>query len=291
MTDQLLIEKCITCGSEDMTSLIHKGDRITRCNGCGIVYRVSQDSKKDYCRDIAEHYSSIDPDSKVAESRERLFEEFFDNLAVENQVPLSILDIGCGKGYFLYLAQKRGWRVLGVELAAGLAAKGKEKYGIDIRSGSFEEVDLVESGFDVITMWNVFDSIPDPLGCLRKVGRILSPGGTFFLRTPNAAFHMFIFKVCRILKCLHLEKALPKQSFLFHRFTFSSGALKLLLEKNGFINVSIKNSPPTSGDPYNVKKGVGLLKVLSYFTAQVIYVVSFRRLIVAPSIEVFAKRA
>jgi 2-polyprenyl-3-methyl-5-hydroxy-6-metoxy-1,4-benzoquinol methylase len=96
-----------------------------------------------------------------------------------------LLDIGCGSGMFLALAQKRGWEPHGVEMSPGLSAACERNLGIRITTGRFEDVDVSAGKFDVVTMWDVIEHVIDPGYCIRKVGELLRPGGVAVFCTPD----------------------------------------------------------------------------------------------------------
>ena len=59
---------------------------------------------------------------------------------IENKIKKKhkkILDIGCGPGFFLQRAKKRGWEVLGIE-PSSKAAKYARDRGIPIYESTFE---------------------------------------------------------------------------------------------------------------------------------------------------------
>lgn len=90
----------------------------------------------------------------------------------------SLLEIGCGSGFFLEQAREQGFRtVRGVEPsreAAGLAAAGiREQIVCDVmRPGLFAPEE-----FDVVCLFQVFDHVPDPAALLDECWRVLRPGG------------------------------------------------------------------------------------------------------------------
>ena len=96
-----------------------------------------------------------------------------------------LLDIGCGAGSFLALAQKRGWEPHGVEISPGLSAACERNLGIKVITGRFEDVKLPDGRFDVVTMWDVIEHVVDPGFCIRKVKQLLRPGGMAVFCTPD----------------------------------------------------------------------------------------------------------
>jgi SAM-dependent methyltransferase len=96
-----------------------------------------------------------------------------------------LLDVGCGAGSFLALAQQSGWEPHGVEMSPGLSAACTRDLGIPVTTGRFEEVELPASHFDVVTMWDVIEHVIDPGFCIRKVKGLLRPGGVAVFCTPD----------------------------------------------------------------------------------------------------------
>ena len=282
--------QCILCQSSD-TSVLFKRDAyaMVSCKKCGLIYRQPRLEKEKYLKEVQKYYSQIDPSFRVASSRERLYERFLSRIGRIKRKHSRLLDVGCGIGYFLFLAREHSYEVNGIELIPDLAKVGIQNYGLAIQCADFEEANFPESYFDVVTLWNVFDELPDPLSSIHKIKRILKPGAFLFMRMPNATFHLFAFKVQRMLKKIRLDRLLPYQSSIFHIFNFSKKPLELELRCNDFSHIRIKNSRPTSEDPYAVGKAVGILKIFAFLIAQFLFFLTWGKLTVAPSIEVFAK--
>jgi SAM-dependent methyltransferase len=97
-----------------------------------------------------------------------------------------VLDVGCGDGAFLALAQRSGWQVLGLEPDAQAAAVAQEQ-GVPVRVGGLEALADRHAAFDVITLAHVIEHVADPVATLRACHRLLKPGGQLWLETPNAA--------------------------------------------------------------------------------------------------------
>lgn len=95
-----------------------------------------------------------------------------------------LLDVGCGDGRFLKLAQAAGWEVFGCDPDPVTATAAKEN-GIEIRQGGVEAFSDMLGSFDVITMSHVIEHLHDPKGVSKEVYRLLKPGGIFWIETPN----------------------------------------------------------------------------------------------------------
>jgi 2-polyprenyl-3-methyl-5-hydroxy-6-metoxy-1,4-benzoquinol methylase len=283
-------KKCLLCQSSKITTLIKRGDyEMIKCRNCDLFYRLPQISREKYFENYLKHYSEVDPSLRIAYSRKKLYKRFLRQIDHIKGKNTRLLDIGCGLGYFLFIAKNDGWKTYGIEMNPDLVKAGNQNFMLNIKRGNFEESNVPTGYFDVISLWNVFDELYYPFRCIQKIKTALKPGGHFFMRIPNSTFHVFIYKFQKIFRKLNLKHILPRHSFIFHHFNFSQKTLKWILSNNGFKNIKIRNSRPTSGDPYEAKKGVVAYKIIAFLIAQCIFALTGYKLTVAPSIEVFAK--
>lgn len=95
-----------------------------------------------------------------------------------------LLDIGCSAG-FLLNAARFSFEVCGVEPSSWASALGREKFGLDIRTGTVDALDLPKAHFDVVTMVDVIEHVADPSATLRRVHELLADGGVLYLVTPD----------------------------------------------------------------------------------------------------------
>lgn len=95
-----------------------------------------------------------------------------------------VLDVGCGGGYFLRICAKLGATVQGVDPSPIAAAQARAQ-GIEVFNGLLEDFDT-QDRFDVITMSQVLEHTPDPVGTLKKMKSLLAPGGMIWIGVPNA---------------------------------------------------------------------------------------------------------
>jgi SAM-dependent methyltransferase len=108
-------------------------------------------------------------------SGEPLYEAVFDALGVGNQTHL--LDVGCGSGYALQLAAKRGATVSGLDASAGLLTVARRRLPeADLREGDLESLPYDDDTFDAVTAFNSVQYASDPIAALREVKRVAKPG-------------------------------------------------------------------------------------------------------------------
>jgi SAM-dependent methyltransferase len=99
-----------------------------------------------------------------------------------------VLDVGCGAGLALQMAQARGAKVSGLDAAAGLAEIAKSRCpGGDIRVGESEELPFGDTSFDVTTGFNSFQYAADPVHALSEAKRVTKPNGYVVVAVWGAA--------------------------------------------------------------------------------------------------------
>jgi 2-polyprenyl-3-methyl-5-hydroxy-6-metoxy-1,4-benzoquinol methylase len=92
------------------------------------------------------------------------------------------LDIGCGAGALMRAVQTCGWDVVGTEVSPP-AAEAVRAQGFDVRLGELETLDL--PAFDVVSLVEVVEHVPDPRRLVSDAARLLRPGGVLYITTPH----------------------------------------------------------------------------------------------------------
>ena len=95
-----------------------------------------------------------------------------------------LLDIGCGNGAFVRAARAWGWDAEGLDPDPNAAAVGRGR-GLPITVGSLPKVGYPDASFAAVTMSHSIEHLHDPVAGLREIRRILQPGGTVWIDTPN----------------------------------------------------------------------------------------------------------
>ena len=96
-----------------------------------------------------------------------------------------MLDIGAAAGMFVKVAQDAGYEACGVEPSVWMSNFAKERYGVTVFPGVLEDARFDDASFDIVTMWDVLEHVPDPMATLREVKRILKPGGFLVVNYPR----------------------------------------------------------------------------------------------------------
>lgn len=147
----------------------------------------------------------------------------------------NLLDVGCAHGWFLEVAKKNGFQVLGIEPDLNIYNTASQS-GLPVRQGFFPEVLSANEQFDVIVFNDVFEHIPDVKTVLEECRARLRPGGMLVLNLPSNTG--IFYKLARLLCDLGFnsfferlwQKGLPSP----HLHYFNSKNLHKLLQNNGF---------------------------------------------------------
>ncbi len=268
---------------------------MVRCRRCNLLYRNPRPTVSDVHGAYAAERMSLEWEERVGDRRTYQFCRFLDSFP---ERPGRLLDIGCGYGFFLKMAQERGWEAVGIDLDPKGIAYAKGHLEVNAILGDIRDVHLPHSSFDLVTLWNVVECVPDPLELVRNIRPLLREGGTVYIRTQNEAWQLLSFRLTSLLPRLGWNSVFEKRpfpTFVFHVSSFSRSTLRLLLEQSELVPLSIKNSHPTQGDPY---LGLGsrgellltLIKLTFHGLAQSAYLVSGGRWVIGTSLDAWGRR-
>ncbi len=193
------VTRCQLCGSEDRDLKFQDGPfQVLTCRGCGLVYVTPRlqgqalvavydenywRSNNPKARGYADYAREAALYLKTFEKRMRL---------VSRHLPTTarILDVGCAAGYFLRIAQQHGHDVHGVEMSAAIAVEAVKALGAErVHIGTLEAAITAKhhaaESFDMVTLWDVIEHVPDPQSLLRTIRTLIKPGGRLLLETQN----------------------------------------------------------------------------------------------------------
>jgi SAM-dependent methyltransferase len=103
---------------------------------------------------------------------------------------LRVLDAGCGFGYGSdHLSVNGAESVLGVDTDPTAILYARDHYHRTNLAFALSKVEALQSSaFDAVTSFEVLEHVHDGGAYLHQLVRLLRPGGTLFLSTPNRAF-------------------------------------------------------------------------------------------------------
>jgi SAM-dependent methyltransferase len=103
------------------------------------------------------------------------YEAAFEAIGVGNGT--NLLDVGCGAGLAMQLAEKRGATASGIDAAEGLLVVARERVpAAVVHHGDMEELPFADEAFDAVTAFNSVQYAADPTAALREIKRVAKPG-------------------------------------------------------------------------------------------------------------------
>ena len=236
---------CPVCGSTQIQPFLVAADNghlrrtdialpVHRCASCDIFFLnpppPAEVGQQYFADAYAHERSNLYYDDSFKERTARLRLELIARYGVSAG---RLLDVGCGKAQFVDVARKGGWDAWGCELDAGACEYARSHYGLEtVVNGVMNHPDLPLQ-FDVITLWDVIEHVPDPVDVLRQMAARLRPGGIALVRTANIRSWAF-------------DKR-REGWWAFgsdHRFYFSPGSLSAAMVRGGLEVVDVVNREP-----------------------------------------------
>lgn len=195
--------------------------RFVKCRNCGLVYsnpiieadklaRLYQESKHTY--------------QEQEEDLRQTYGFYLRKAVLKLKKKNNFLDIGCGDGFMLEIAKESGFKnVFGVEPSIDAINKAPGNIRGNIKNDLFRNGLFPENFFDLVTIYQTLDHIPDPNLFLKTVYEVLDDGGRVLTYNHNVNSWS--------------AKILGEKSPIFdieHTFLYDKSTVRELFEKNGF---------------------------------------------------------
>jgi SAM-dependent methyltransferase len=181
---------CNACGASGPRELFQRdGFQIVECAGCGLVY-VGEDP-------AGIDFASLYDESYYTGGQEGVFADYVGQAPARRAAARRrlwrlrrlkprgrLLDVGCAAGFFLAEAAAH-YTVQGVELSEFSSRFARERFGLDVVTGTLRDAAYPDACFDLVTLWDVIEHVSDPAAVLTEVARVLAPGGRVVLTTGD----------------------------------------------------------------------------------------------------------
>ncbi|HEX8486030.1 class I SAM-dependent methyltransferase [Sphingomonas sp.] len=228
---------CNLCGARDHRPLFSTGGYdLVACCACGLAFIANPPSAAQiaalYTDDPDYHGTLLDPANPAfGRMRDTARQHLrFLRRSVPDPAGVKLLDIGCSTGLFLHEASQVGFDVRGAELSLSTAAFARDHFGLDVHAGDWRDAGYADASFDVITLFDVVEHLPDPLSELAAIRRLLKPGGLLLQSTPDidGLFPRLSYRLA------HRLDYWPHPEPPHHLYQFSRRTLSTLTEKAGY---------------------------------------------------------
>jgi 2-polyprenyl-3-methyl-5-hydroxy-6-metoxy-1,4-benzoquinol methylase len=184
---------CNLCGStENRPFCSENGLRLVQCTHCNLVYVSPRPDPQELYALYGETYFHNEQSGVVGytdylKDETNIRKTFARRLKGLKQFVKNgkLLDVGCAAGFFLDEAHKRGWQVQGLDVSSFAVDYAAKRFGYDVRQGSLTEHQYLAGNYDLVTLWDVIEHVPDPKAYIRCAAELLRSGGVLALATPD----------------------------------------------------------------------------------------------------------
>lgn len=176
---------CPVCGASEHAVVFERdGGTTVKCLDCSMIFLnpcFNEAALEAYYRDLDTGQAQIT--SNESDFYREIYGLGLD--LIEGYQPSGrILDVGCSSGFFLDVARGRGWNTIGIEPGLREAELAREK-AHEIHTLPISRVSFAQK-MNVVTLWDVFEHIPDGRTYWEQIDAILAPDGLVFLQIPNS---------------------------------------------------------------------------------------------------------
>ncbi len=216
---------CLVCAGQRFQPLsgYYEPCGLVKCESCGFVFM----EKIPTAEELGAHYSSYSytGDAYLSPLTIKSYNALLDEFEKYRKTN-KLLDIGCGRGWFLETARSRGWEVYGTEYSEA-AVQLCQTHGIHMIQGQLNSATFANDEFDVITSFEVIEHINNPREEIAFIHKFLRKGGLFYCTTPNfnSALRYYLKSGYNII------------NYPEHLSYYTKSTLNKLLEQNGFKNI------------------------------------------------------
>ena len=171
---------CLVCQGEKLVPLSgFEKHHLTKCGSCGFVFCKPIPTQEE----LNAVYEGYGRNDYLSDLTIQAYERVLDSLEPYRKTN-RLIDVGCGIGYFLEVAKKRGWEVHGTEFTEE-AVRICESKGANMKLGVLNPDNYEPESFDVVCSFEVIEHINNPRQELSSFNKLLRKGGVVYCTTPN----------------------------------------------------------------------------------------------------------
>lgn len=208
---------------------------LRRCTSCGLLFNSPRLDDTELAQLYGRNYYFFNrPDAAEIARVVPMYQRSV-ALVSDEVRDKTMLDVGCGRGYFPALLKNLGWDAHGLELSAEAAKYATEKFGLQhVFNGTIEQYASSERArtFPLVTAIDVIEHVPSPQSFVESLSKVVAPNGLLIIDTPNAAahnikidgpnwhgfnpFHIFLFTIPNLRTLLAAHGFTVERSFSYH---------------------------------------------------------------------------
>jgi SAM-dependent methyltransferase len=197
-----------------------------------------------------------------------------------------VLDIGGAKGHLLAILKERrpDLELVLNDLSRDACQWGKTTYGFQTITGGIGAIEQIQDRFDVVVLSDVIYYEPEIQRLWSVLPRLVKDGGTIIMRMPNiASIILFWQAVNRIFVRNDMQ-----DSILFmnpeHLYIFTRRYLLRRIRGVGFNDITVAPSDLL------ISKNQDLFRSAAYFLCKLLWLLTFKKITMTPSMLLIARR-
>jgi len=246
--------QCPVCGKKNSKKYrVTSKYKLASCEYCGMIWDSSTPQNL-IAQYNEQYYTNENPKGGYANYFDGMVvnkKTFSDRLKkIEKRIGKGkLLDVGCALGDCLEEAKRLGWKdAEGLEVSK-YAYNFAKKRGLKVKNSALKRSTYSKETFDVVLYQDVLEHIADPVDELKKVLKLLKPGGFIYLVTPDVGGWW-----SKLLGSLwyHYKP-------IEHVVYFTQRTMRFALEKAGFKNIK-------TGKTYHVLSLEYIMNRLRYYS-------------------------
>lgn len=235
------VNACNLCGSTERQPFCPENGRgLVQCSNCHLIFVGLRPDPQELYALYGETYFHNDESGEVGYSN---YIEDEHNIRLTTQGRLKfverftthherMLDVGCAMGFVMDEASQRGWQVDGLDVSEFAVGYVREHFGHNAFHGTLEEAPFADNAYDLVTMFDVIEHVPDPTANMQVIARLLKSGGIYELATPD---------VGSLPARLTGKRWIGYKMSDEHIYYFSVATLTRMLDKAGFDVVHVRH--------------------------------------------------
>ena len=249
----MIINSCHFCGQTNLKVvftefLSEKPFTNCFCKDCNVYQTIGHidEVSPDYIslekEDITEEHRFLQMSHKLI-----AFNDWFKCVSKhlkKNVNNLSLLDIGCGVGGFLDFATKRNINCFGFDASEAHIEESIKRHTNVRHSTSVgdysKSINRPLESIDLVTLWDVFEHIRDPIIFLNEIKGVMKKDGLLFISVPNGSINPLKVLFARIFR--RPIGLIPWE----HVFYYTPKGLKKVIENCGFEVLELGGVKPYS---------------------------------------------
>ena len=230
--------KCKICDYEGEMKIINAnikdiGDRkVLSCPNCKFqfVYPSLTSEEKSEIYDSSEYTAFINENDDFIPIKKSKFKKLLNNV-IKYKNKCKILDVGCGMGHFLEVANTYGFDTYGIELSKFAAKVSAQHSGEDkIYQGIIEDCKW-ENMFELILMNDFIEHTDNPIEVLKSANRLLRNDTDCYVMITTVNTDSIVYKIMKT-QWAHYR--------LDHLSYFNNKVIYEMANKSGFEVIKIK---------------------------------------------------